>query len=148
MSEYTRVNVYDYVCNSVLGEYADAYVSGVYEPVPSGFPSVCIRQIGRFTNEPNVTFSGVQGVRTSTFEAQVQTSKENSSMEEAEEIMDVVIRSFQELFYINTAVNPIENGDRGIYRLTATFRRVIGSADEMPAAQGTTGITGATGETT
>ena len=138
MSVYTRVNVYDYANRAILTQFPDAYVSGVFEPVPEGFPSVCIREIGRYTAERNVTFSGQQGVRYSTFEVQVQTASENSSLEEANEIMDCVIATFQELFYINTAVNLLENGDRGIYRLTATFRRVIGSADEMPEEGATT----------
>lgn len=132
MSGYTRTTVYDYVNRTVLAEYPDAYVSGVFEPVPPGFPSVCIREIGRFSAERNVTFSGEQGVRHSTFEVQVQTSSENSSLEDANEIMDFVIATFQKLYYINTAVNILENGDRGIYRLTATFRRMIGVGETIP----------------
>lgn len=138
MSAVTRANVYDYVNRAVLDKYPDAYVSGRYEPVPAGFPSVCIREISNPRREQNVTFSGEQGVRHSTFEVQVQTNSENSSLEEAEEIMDDVILAFQKLFYINTATNVLEDGERGIFRLVGTFRRIIGSADQMPEIEETT----------
>lgn len=132
MSDYSRANVYDFVNRSVLAEFTNAYVTGVFEPVPQAFPCVCIREISRFSSDRHVTFSGEQGVRYSTFEVQVQTASENSSLEDANEIMDFVIATFEKLFYINTAVNLLENGDRGIYRLTATFRRIIGEAEVMP----------------
>ena len=130
---YTRTNVYDFVHSAVEAQFPDAYISGVYEPVPQSFPSVYIREISRFSSERNVTFSGEQGVKSNTFEVQVQTAAENSSLEEAYEMMDFVIGTFQSLFYINTAVNTLENGDRGLYRLTATFRKINGIADTMPS---------------
>lgn len=135
MSQVSRVNVYDYVNRAVLRAFPNAYVSGKWEPVPQGFPSVCIRQIGSFRVERNVSFTGEQGVRSSTFEVQIQTNAENSSLEDAEAITECVTEAFQTLFYINTAVNVVENGDRGIYRMVATFRRIIGKADQMPTEE-------------
>jgi len=131
MSTSNMINVYDYVNRAVLRDYPTAYVSGAFEPVVPRFPSVCIRQIGWYSREGNVTFSGEQGVWYSTFEVQVQTALENSEPTYAHEIMDCVITAFKQIYYINTAVNLLEDGDRGIYRLTATFRRIIGSAETI-----------------
>lgn len=125
----TQNDVYDYVYEDVIAAFPTSYISGVYEPLPPSFPAVFIREIGRRTVEANVTFSGSQGVKDSTFEVQIQSNDPNAAKTEAYEIMQVVEQSFEKLFYIQTAMNPIE-GDT--YRLVATFRRVIGSADEMP----------------
>ncbi len=132
MSTYKRNNVYDYVYHDVIDVYEDAYISGVYEPVPKSFPAVFIREIGRSTQESSVTFSGEQGVKISTYEVQVQTNAENSSMSDAYSIMETVEKSFQKLFYIQTAMNKIDDGTYGTYRLVGTFRRVVGNADQIP----------------
>ena len=134
MSVYSRNRIYDYVCNAVLAEYEDAYVSSVFEPVPASFPSVFIREIGCTTEEGNVTFCGSQGVRRSTYEVQIYTVTENTAMSEAYDILDVVIAAFEKLYYIRTSQNVVDGGDAGVYRLVANFRRIIGSADEMPPA--------------
>ena len=133
MSVFTRNGVYDYVYTKVKTSYQNAYLSSKYEPVVPSFPAVFVREIGNFSNPSNVTFGGTQGVKTSTFEVQIQSNNPNTPVSEAYGILDVVDNAFTELNYIKQGVNVLVDGNRGAYRIAATYRRVIGSADEMPS---------------
>ena len=133
MSKFTRNGVFNYVYNKVILAYPNAYISSKYEPVVPHFPAVFVREIGNFSNPSNVTFSGAQGVSTSTFEVQIQSNDSNTPISQAHGILDVINEAFTELVYIKQGVNIIDDGSRGTYRLVATYRRVIGDADEMPS---------------
>ena len=132
MNKYTHNAIYDYVHNWVKNAYPDAYISGMYEPVVPSFPAVFIREIGNFSNTEAVTFSGVQGVWTSTFEVQIQSNKTDTPLSEVYGILDAVKQAFFSIFYILTAVNNIETANSENFRLIATFRKVNGEADEIP----------------
>ena len=105
MSVYTRNAVYNYVYDKVIQAYPNVYISGMYEPVVPSFPAVFIREIGNFSNNENVTFSGSQDVWTSTFEVQIQSNKTDTPMSEVYEIFDVVKEAFSSLFYIRQTIN-------------------------------------------
>lgn len=129
----TRVDVYNYIYNAITAVYPDMYIVGRYEPVPGELPAVCIREIGDFRNKENMTFGGQQGVRTSTVEVQIVSSKLNGSLSEAYDILDVVRAACFELFYNETNVVVVEDGGNGMnYRIRASYRRIIGDADPMP----------------
>jgi len=134
-STFTRNRVYTYVYNKVISAYPSAYISSKFEPVVGSFPAIFIREIGNFSNPANVTFSGTQDVWTSTFEVQIQSNDANTPATEAYNILSVVDGAFTELFYVKQAVNVIDNGITGAFRLVATYRRVTGIADTMPIVQ-------------
>ncbi len=127
----THNQIYNNVCTKVLAVFPDAYCAGKFEPVPASFPAVFIREIGSFSNPGNVTFGGSQGVRTSTFEVQIQSNKTENPMEEANAILDVVNSAMFDMYFVLSATNILEEGENGIYRLQATYRRVIGSSDTI-----------------
>lgn len=127
----THNQIYNNVCTKVLESYPTAYCAGKFEPVPSSFPAVFIRQIGNFSNPQNVTFSGVQGVNTTTYEVQIQSNRTDNPMEEANAILDVINIAMFNMFFILSTTNVLEEGENGIYRLKATYRRVIGSSDTI-----------------
>lgn len=132
MSKYTRNAVYSYVHDKVIAAFPNAYVSGMYEPVVPSFPAVFIREIGNFSNQENVTFSGSQDVCTSTYEVQIQSNKADTPMTEVYEIFSVVKEAFYSLFYLHISTNNIGTLDDKNYRIVASFRKVIGEADSMP----------------
>ncbi len=130
----TRNAVYDYVHSAVIAGHSSVYISGTYEPIPPSLPAVFIREIGDLRNRTNMTFSGAQGVRTSTFEIQVVSGRKNGSLSEAYTILSTVRRAMFDLFYNETNVVTVEDGQNGTnYRLRASYRRVIGDADELPS---------------
>ena len=81
-----------------------------------------------------MTFTGVQGVRTSTFEVQTVSGHTNGSMSEAYALLETVRQAFFALHYNETNVLIIEDGQDGNYRLRASYRRVIGDADTLPSS--------------
>ena len=133
MSIFTKNGVFDYVYTKVIAEYPNAYISSKYEPVVPNFPAVFVREIGNFSNPSNVTFSGSQDVWTSTFEVQIQSNDANTPVSESYGILAVVDSAFTDLTYIKQGMNVIDDGSRGTYRLTATYRRITGIADSMPS---------------
>lgn len=129
----TRNVVYNYIDNAVITAMPNVYVTGVYEPLMAQMPAVILRETDDFRNPENMTFTGVQGVRTSTFEAQIVSSRVNGSLSEAYAILEIVKSSFFTLLYNETSVAIVEDGSTGRYRLRATYRRVIGDADTLPS---------------
>lgn len=128
----TRNAVYNYVCNIIEAAHPSAYVSSIYEPLPASLPAVFIRETVDLRNRENMTFTGVQGVRTSTFEVQIVSGHKNGSMSEAYELLETVRQAFFALIYNETNVTIVEDGQNGNYRLRITYRRTIGDADTMP----------------
>lgn len=130
----TRNAVYNYIHDAVAAVYPDMYIAGAYEPVPPSMPAVFIREIGEFRNAENMTFTSVQGVRTSTVEVQIVSGRVNGSLSEAYTILETVRSACFALFYNETNVVSVENGTEGTnYRIRATYRRVIGDADALPS---------------
>lgn len=129
----TRNVVYNYIDNAVTTAMPNVYVTGVYEPLMAQMPAVILRETDDFRNPENMTFTGVQGVRTSTFEAQIVSSRVNGSLSEAYAILEIVKFAFFTLLYNETSVAIVEDGSTGRYRLRATYRRVIGDADTLPS---------------
>ena len=130
----TRNAVYNYVHNAVETAHPTAYIASIYEPVPEHLPSVFLREISDLRNKANMTFTGVQGVRTSTFEVQTVSGHTNGSMSEAYALLETVRQAFFALHYNETNVLIIEDGQDGNYRLRASYRRVIGDADTLPSS--------------
>ena len=130
----TRNAVYNYIHDAVAEVYPKMYIAGAYEPVPESMPAVFIQEIGDFRNVDNMTFTGAQGVRTSTVEVQIVCGRVNGSLSEAYTILETVRSACFELFYNETNVVTVENGTNGMnYRIRATYRRVIGAADTLPS---------------
>ena len=129
----TRNVVYNYIDNAVTTAMPNVYVTGVYEPLMAQMPAVILRETDDFRNPENMTFTGVQGVRTSTFEAQIVSSRVNGSLSEAYAILEIVKSACFTLLYNETSVAIVEDGSTGRYRLRATYRRVIGDADTLPS---------------
>ena len=130
----TRNEIYSTAYDAIIAQYPSAFISAKFEPVPAGFPAVFIREISNFSTSQNMTFSGAQGVKDSTFEVQIISNKTSSPMSEAYGILDVVQVSFGSMYYRTDAVNVIDDGENGIYRLRVVFRRVLGAADTLPIA--------------
>ena len=127
----TRNAVYNYIRNRVLSAYPTAFLSSKYQPIPESFPAVFVREISNFSVTGTMTFSGVQGVKQSSFEVQIQSKKFVGAAEEAHGILSVVREAFCELGYFEANVNVLEDGSSDLYRIRANYRRVIGYADEM-----------------
>lgn len=130
----TRNAVYNYIHDAVKTELPTIYITSVYEPVPAEIPAVILREIGDFRNRETMSFTGAQGVRTSTFEAQVVTGQTNGSLSEAYDILEIVKSAFFEIQYNETNVTIVEDGGTGRYRLRASYRRVIGDTDPLPTS--------------
>lgn len=128
----TRNAVYNYIHDAIKAELPTIYIASVYEPVPAELPVVILREIGDFRNRENMSFTGEQGIRTSTFEAQVVTGQTNGSLSEAYDILEIVKHAFFKLLYNETNVAIVEDGGTGRYRLRASYRRVIGEIDTLP----------------
>lgn len=128
----TRNVVYSFIHDAVKTELPTIYITSVYEPVPAELPAVILREIGDFRNRENMSFTGEQGIRTSTFEAQVVTGQTNGSLSEAYDILEIVKHAFFKLLYNETNVAIVEDGGTGRYRIRASYRRVIGDTDPLP----------------
>lgn len=130
----TRNAVYNYIHDAIKTAMSTVYVTSVYEPLMAQSPAVILRETDDSRNKENMTFTGVQGVRTSVFEAQIVSSRTNGSLSEAYDILEIVRQAFFALMYNETNVTIVEDGSTGRYRLRATYRRVIGDADTLPTS--------------
>lgn len=130
---YTRNAIYDRLESRLEREFPHIYVSSVYEPVPASFPAVFVRETGMFSNDRNISISGLQNVWTSTFEIQIQSNLENGASQEVFDILDIVHDEMITLYYVLINRIIVDNGaTSGIFRMATTYRRITGAADEMP----------------
>ena len=133
--KYSRNAVYTAIRNAVKAAYSDAYVTGVVVAVPAKSPAVMVQEIGKFNNPEAMTFSNIQPVYTSTFEAQVFSNKANVGLTECYYIMDTVTAEFVRIGYQLLSQTITENGEDNKYRLVARFRRITGVNDDMPETE-------------
>lgn len=132
MSRYTNNAIYTIVRNAVKAQYNSANITQTYSPTPSKFPTVFIREIGRFTPEEAVTFSNAQDVYETTWEVQVFSNVTSGAKEQAYAIMAIVKIAMRSLYFFETTESPLDQTDKSIYCLMVRFRRRIGSGEDMP----------------
>ena len=130
--KYTNNAIYTRVREAVKNADSDANVTETYAPIPSVFPTVYIREIGRLTPPDAAALSNAQDISERTWEAQVFSNTSGGAKEEAYMLMDVVKSALRPLYFVETFESPLEQTDKSIYCLVARFRRVIGSGEDMP----------------
>jgi len=131
--KYTNNAIYTKVYNAVKAVANNAYVTQTYAPKPSSFPTVFIREIGRFTPQPTASFSNAQDISERTWEAQVFSNLSSGAKEQAYKLMDAVKGAMRGLYFLEIFESPVDQTDKSIYCLVARFRRIIGSGEDIPS---------------
>ena len=130
--KYTNNAIFTAVRATVLAEVSTAKCTQTYSPTPTQFPTVFVREIGRFTPTQTATMSNAQEIYETTWEVQVFSNLQSGAKEQAYRLMDAVKSALRSLYFVETMENPIDNADAKYYTLVARFRRIIGSGEEMP----------------
>jgi len=132
MSAYTNNAIFTRIRASVLEEEPTANCTQTYAPVPSKFPTVFTREIGRFTPAQTASFANAQDIYETTWEVQIYSNLKTGAKEQAYALMGAAKSALRELYFVESMENPIENGSNTYYILVARFRRIIGSGESMP----------------
>lgn len=132
MSAYSNNAIYTRIRASALAAESSAYCTQTYNPVPSKFPCVFAREIGRLTPPATVTMANRQDIYESTWEVQIISNLTSGAKEQAYKLMDAVKSAMRDLYFVETFENPFD-GDKKYYTLIARFRRIIGSGESMPS---------------
>ena len=130
--KYSNNAIFTAVRAAVLAEVSTAKCTQTYSPTPTQFPTVFVREIGRFTPTQTATMSNAQEIYETTWEVQVFSNLQSGAKEQAYRLMDAVKSALRSLYFVETMENPIDNADAKYYTLVARFRRIIGSGEEMP----------------
>lgn len=130
--KYTNNAIFTAVRAAVLAEVGTSKCTQTYSPTPTQFPTVFVREIGRFTPTQTATMSNAQEIYETTWEVQVFSNLQSGAKEQAYRLMDAVKSALRSLYFVETMENPIDNADAKYYTLVARFRRIIGSGEEMP----------------
>lgn len=129
---YSNNAIYTVIRSAVLAEVSDAKVTQTYVPAPAKFPTVFVREIGRFTPQNAQTVTNAQDVYETTWEVQIFSNLTSGAKEQAYKLMDAVKNAMRGLYFIETMENPVDNANNKYYTLIARFRRIIGSGEDMP----------------
>lgn len=132
--KYTNNAIYTRVYTALKDDIASINVTQTYAPIPSSFPTVYIREIGRLTPSETATLSNAQDISERTWEAQVFSNLGPGAKEQAYHLLDVVKSALRPLFFVEIFESPLEQTDKTIYCIVARFRRVIGSGEDMPTS--------------
>lgn len=130
MSGYTRNGVYNFIRSAILEQFPGAYITSRKVAKPASFPAVLVHEIDRSRPIEYTQLDFKDEQWESVFEAQVVSAKANTASSEAYDIMDIVRKSFSDLYYREFSETNIDNGDT--FHIIGRFRRKIGSGDEMP----------------
>ena len=128
--KYSRNAVYNRLREEILAEFPNAYVTSRKVAKPASFPAVLIHEIDRSRTTRYIQLDFKDEQWESVFEAQVVSAKANTASTEAYDIMDIVRRSFSDIYYREFSETNIDNGDT--FHIIGRFRRQIGGGDEMP----------------
>ena len=131
--KYTNNAIYTKVYNAVKAVESNVYVTQTYTPKPSSFPTVFVREIGRFTPTEAASFSNAQDISERTWEAQIFSDLSFGAKEQAYKLMDAVKVAMRSLYFLETFESPVDQADKSIYCLVARFRRIIGSGEDIPS---------------
>lgn len=105
-----------------------AKVTNTRSYTPSEFPTVAVEQIGNSDSARDLENSenGIISVM------QIETFS-NKSITEARNVMNIVCDAMRQMKYTRTFMEPLQNmSDTKIYRMSARFRRFVGSIDDIP----------------
>ena len=133
MSDYNFNAIYTKIAGAVTAQYPSAYISSRYEPVQEQFPTIYIEPAGksRTPNATEITYDDRQ--YRAIHEVQVFTNALNGAKAQADAIMAVIEEAYSDIFFRETMCNPVETGDKSIYRLVARFTKQICSGDTLPS---------------
>ena len=98
--KYTNNAIYTIVYNAVKAVESGAYVTQTYTPKPSSFPTVFIREIGRFTPQETATFSNTQDISERSWEVQVFSNLSTGAKEQAYGLMNAVKSAMRGLYFL------------------------------------------------
>lgn len=129
---YSNNAIYTVIRSAVLAELPSANLTQTYIPAPAKFPTVFVREIGRFTPQTAQTVTNTQDVYETTWEVQIFSNLTSGAKEQAYKLMGVVKDAMRGLYFIETMENPVDNANNKYYTLIARFRRIIGSGEDMP----------------
>lgn len=129
---YTNNGIYTAIRTAVLDSLSTANVTQTYAPVPTKFPTVFAREIGRLTPNGTPTLTNKQDIYETTWEIHVHSDLNAGAKEQAYQLMGVVKSVMQNLYFIETFETPIDN--KGYYTLVTRFRRIIGGGETMPTS--------------
>lgn len=132
MSAYTNNAIFTAIRSAVTAVVGTAYCTQTYVGIPSKFPTVFAREVGRFTPTEAATMSNAQDIYETTWEVQIFSNLKTGAKEQAYSLMGAVKTALRGLYFVETMENPIESGDNSYYTLVARFRRIIGSGESMP----------------
>ena len=131
--KYTNNAIYTKVYNTVRAVSPDVNVTQTYTPKPSSFPTVFVREIGRFTPPQTASFSNAQDISERTWEAQIFSNLSPGAKEQAYNLLEAVKSAMRGLYFLETFESPLDQTDKSIYCLVARFRRLIGSGEDIPS---------------
>lgn len=95
---------------------------------PSEFPAVAVEQIDN--NDAARDLENSENGIISVMQIQAFSNK---SITEARSVMNIVCDAMRRMGYIRTFMEPLQNmSDTKIYRMSARFRRFVGSIDDIP----------------
>lgn len=124
-------SIYTVIHNAVLALDATANVTQTYSPIPAKFPTVFVREIGRFTPPTSQTITNSQDVYESTWEVQIFSNLTSGAKEQAYSLMQTVKDEFRGMYFIETMEHPVDSEKNKYYTLVARFRRIIWSGNTI-----------------
>lgn len=130
----SKNEIYTRIVNAVKAEFPSIYYAGQLEPIPSSFPAMFIRMIGKAVYANLETLAFDSQIFNGTWEIQVYSNKENDAGTEAYQIMDLVSATMQRLGFLCDMVQPMDNIDPAVFRIIGRWHRLIGYEGESLSA--------------
>lgn len=105
-----------------------AKVTNTTSNTPAQFPTVAVEQIDN--NDAARDLENSENGVVSVIQIQVFSNK---SLSDARSVMSIVCDAMRRMGYARTFMEPLLNmSDTKIYRMSARFRRFVGSLDDIP----------------
>lgn len=129
--KYNNNAIFSRIVSAVLSVNPKANCTQIYTPTPTKWPTVFVREIGKFTPTRVVTFSNIQDYDEHSWEAQILSNLQTGAKEQAYNMRDAVVTAFRSMYFIEYFESPIDHPENRHYTLICRFRREIGNGESI-----------------
>lgn len=124
--------IFTQICDAVIAEYPNAFVTGVFVPVPPSFPCIYFTMTDSAYYRNSIDSGSMENHDAVEFEVEIYSNLASGKKAECYSIAEIIDGVMSSLNFTRMGLMPIPNiADATIYRLKGRYRAVVGKDETL-----------------
>lgn len=129
---YVENQIFTKVYDAVIAEYPDAFITGVFVPVPPKFPCVYFTMTDSAYYRNTIDSASMENHDAIEFEVEIYSNLASGKKTQCYDIAGIIDEVMSALNFTRMGLMPIPNiADATIYRLKGRYRAVVGKDETL-----------------